>query len=270
LLRVLDHHTIQRVGSTKEIPVDVRVLAATNKDLDAMSREGSFRVDLLYRLTPMRLYVPPLKDRPAELRPLVAKFIDDFNRKHRRSIRGVSADAMEMLEKYDWPGNVRELRNEIERAVVMAPGDTITPEVLPVKIAQPTPRTADRREEQATPESFDLKARVRREEIQLIRAALGEAGDKRVLASQLLGIPRRTLLHKMREYGIDSGDPGVRLPPAVDAAGRHLSFADRMTRFEDRLIDEALARTKQDVTDAARLLRIQPRTLKKRMLPESE
>jgi DNA-binding NtrC family response regulator len=141
---------------------------------------------------------------------------------------------------------------------------------LPAKIAHPTPRTPDRREEQMTPDTFDLKARTRREETELIRAALGQAGEKRILASQLLGIPRRTLLHKMREYGIRSGDPGARLPPAVDEAGRHLTFADRMAVFEARLIEDVLARTKQDVSEAARLLRIQPRTLKKRMLPDAE
>ncbi len=281
LLRVLETRQIQRVGASKEIPVDVRVIAATHRDLEAMCTEGKFRWDLLYRLNPITLHVPPLRDRPGEIRPLVQSFVRESNRVNRRAVRGVSPDALAHLERWPWPGNVRELRNTIERAVVVASGDTITVEDLPERVVEgpglapavtevSTPQVAlrsddDLLDEPTQPITLDLKERLRRHEIDLIRAALHAAHENQTQAAVLLRMPRRTLVYKMRAYGVRQGDARAALPEELDRRGRAVSFAERVDRFERGLVEEALARCGGDAGAAARLLNVQRRTLQQKL-----
>lgn len=139
LLRVLQEREYERVGGTKSVRVDVRLVAATNKDLERAVKEGDFREDLYYRLQVIQLSVPPLRERPEDIPPLVEHFLHKYNRENGRKIRSVAPDAMRLLAAYSYPGNVRELENAIERAVVLAdPGAVeLTPAALPLHIQQP-------------------------------------------------------------------------------------------------------------------------------------
>lgn len=274
LLRVLETRRIQRVGSSREVPVDVRVLAATHRNLEAMCDDGSFRWDLLYRLNGITLVVPPLRDRVGDIRAMVATFVAESNQANGRAVRGLAPDVMPLLERYRWPGNVRELRNTIDRAVVIAVGDLITIEDLPERLVarvdfsrMPTemaPQQAARTEVSEAGD-LDLKERVRAYEIRLIRAALHEAGGNQTQAAERLGIPRRTLVYKIRAHGIREGDPANPVPVERDSDGRPLGFADRIERFEQALIREVLGRCGGDCGVAARLLNIQRRTLSQKI-----
>jgi DNA-binding NtrC family response regulator len=134
LLRVLEEREVTRVGGVQSIPVNVRVIAATNRPLREMVDEGSFRSDLYYRLNVLHMYLPPLRERQSDIPVLVRRFIAEFSRRHDRAFHGISADAMEMLARYSWPGNVRELRNLIESMVVLAPGHEIGVADIPPQI----------------------------------------------------------------------------------------------------------------------------------------
>ena len=134
LLRVLETQKFMRVGGDSEISVDVRVIAATNRDLRQAVEEGTFRRDLYYRLNVLHLDLPPLRDRPSDIPILVRRFIEDFSRQHDREFKGLSGEAMEILLEYAWPGNVRELRNLIESMVVLAPGAVIRADDIPPDI----------------------------------------------------------------------------------------------------------------------------------------
>jgi len=260
LLRVLDRGIVQRVGSTAEIRVDVRVIAATNSDLDVAAANGSFRSDLLFRLKAVRLRLPPLRERPRELRALVDRFLAEANARAQKAVRHIDPEALAKLLAWQWPGNVRELKQEMERMVVIAPGDTLTVALLAKEIRDSTPSIPPRRREERIAESLSLGDRTQAYEMSLIRAALGASGDNQVRASRLLRMSRRTLVDKMRRYGIRSGDPGLSLPPDADGT---LDYAARVEHFQRAIIGEALARTSGDAAEAARLLRIQLRTLRK-------
>ncbi|MFL5573526.1 MAG: sigma-54 interaction domain-containing protein, partial [Gemmatimonadaceae bacterium] len=136
LLRVLEERKLTRVGGTTPIPIDVRVVAATNRPLRESVEEGRFRADLYYRLNVLSIYLPPLRDRRDDIPILVRSFIKEFSSQHDRPFRGISAQAMEILMSYSWPGNVRELRNLIESMVVLAPGREIGPEDIPRAIRE--------------------------------------------------------------------------------------------------------------------------------------
>jgi DNA-binding NtrC family response regulator len=134
LLRVLEEREVTRVGGVTSIPVNVRVIAATNRPLREMVEEGSFRSDLYYRLNVLSMYLPPLRERQSDIPVLVRRFIAEFSRRHDKAFHGISADAMEMLARYPWPGNVRELRNLIESMVVLSPGHEIGVDDIPPQI----------------------------------------------------------------------------------------------------------------------------------------
>jgi len=131
LLRVLEERKLTRVGGTTQIPIDVRVVAATNRPLRDSVEEGRFRADLYYRLNVLSIYLPPLRERPEDIPLLVRRFIKEFSSQHDRPFHGISAEAMQILMRYPWPGNVRELRNLVESMVVLAPGREIGPEDIP-------------------------------------------------------------------------------------------------------------------------------------------
>ena len=142
LLRVLEEQTFRRLGGLKDIHLDLRVMAATNKNLREAVKEGAFRQDLYFRLNVIQILIPPLRDRPEDIVPLTNFFIEHYNRKFKRSIEGVSDAAAKLLLTHDWPGNVRELRNAIERAMILEESALITPASLPIRISRPEPGSA--------------------------------------------------------------------------------------------------------------------------------
>jgi DNA-binding NtrC family response regulator len=197
LLRVLQEEEIRPVGTAKTRCVDVRVIAATARRLEEMIAQGAFREDLYYRLNVVQLAVPPLRERPLDIPLLVDHFFAQACASLGKPLRAISAEAMERLVAYRWPGNVRELENVIERAVILADGDSITPTELPANVV------VQRAVPPAGPGSgFALKAARRAVEAELIRDALRAAGGNRTHAARLLEISHRALLYKLKEYEI--------------------------------------------------------------------
>jgi DNA-binding NtrC family response regulator len=201
LLRVLETKKFSRVGTQKEIEVDVRVLAATHRNLEEMTKGGDFREDLLYRLNAMTLKVPPLRERLEDIEPLVKHFIEQANHANQCSVWGIDEEAMQLLVNYSWPGNVRELRNAIERAVVIAQGDRISVEDLPERVRDVEPATQVDIEPVGDGE-INLKSEMQRHEADLILKALRQSDWDRKQAATMLGLPVRTLAHKMQIHGI--------------------------------------------------------------------
>ncbi len=198
LLRFLGERTFERVGSNKTLTADVRVVAATNKDLEAMVKAGTFREDLYFRLKIVELYLPPLRDRMEDV-PLLAKsFLREFAKENAKSVADFTADALEMLLNHRWPGNVRELRSAIESAVVMCRGERIS--------ARDLPRTV-RSEMSPSNDSSRLLAKndltVKEAEKQLIIRALKETNGNRTLAAKKIGMPRRTFHRKLHTYHLE-------------------------------------------------------------------
>jgi two-component system NtrC family response regulator len=194
LLRVLQEHEIERLGDSKTRKIDVRVIAATNKNLEEMVKTGSFREDLYYRLSVVPIHIPPLRERKEEIPYLVDFFINRYAGD--RTFR-VTAEALAALQTYDWPGNVRELENVIERAVVLATDDDITLDSLPPSFrSQSTAKQTDNANPSSLPEI----------EKRAILEALEKTGGNRSKAARMLQIPRHVLLYRLRKYGIDSQD----------------------------------------------------------------
>ena len=201
LLRVLETQRFCRLGSTKEIAVDVRFIAATHRNLEEMVREGGFRQDLFFRLNVLTVDLPPLRARCDELEALAYYFVAQANEQNGCAIESIGTDALEAMLSYPWPGNIRELRNAMERAVVIAQGRAITLDDLPTCLQQVDPAvefvaTHD------TSASRSLKDRVREYEAAIIRQTLVELGKDRQAAANLLGISLRTLAHKMSVAGL--------------------------------------------------------------------
>jgi DNA-binding NtrC family response regulator len=203
LLRVLETKKVTRVGGDKEIDVDVRIIAATHRDLEAMVESGKFRQDLLYRLNTMTLRIPPLRERVDEIRPLAERFLKDACRQAGTDVRAIDDAAFAALEAYAWPGNVRELRNAIERAVVLAEGGTIRLPDLTDRIRSTggiDGPTADPDVLESSPGEY--KDHVRKFEADLILRALKKHNGNQTEAAKYLGLPLRTLVHKIATYGI--------------------------------------------------------------------
>jgi len=192
LLRVLQEMQVRPVGSTKAFPVDVRVIAATNRNLEAEMTSGRFRQDLYYRLNVIRINLPPLRERREDIPALVNHFIRRFNKRFRRDVRGITPDALNALAAYDYPGNVRELENLIERAFAMGAREQITLADLPSLTARPevTPSVATK--------TIPTLAEVEKE---LILRALAVFNNDKEEAARALGISRRTIYRRLKEYG---------------------------------------------------------------------
>ena len=190
LLRVLENRSFLRVGGTESVEVDIRVVAATNKDLKALVAKGEFREDLYYRLNVVDIHLPALKDRREDIPLLAARFIKELAEKNHVQVSGITPAAMRLLENYDWPGNVRELRNTIEKMVVLSTGALLDVVDVPEQM-------------QSTPAPLvDLSSSVtlgENEKAQIL-AVLKEVGGNRTRAAQVLGISRRTLYRKLDEY----------------------------------------------------------------------
>jgi DNA-binding NtrC family response regulator len=193
-LRVLETKEFRRLGGTKLVKVDVRIIAATNRNLEDCVRDGSFREDLYYRLNVVPIKLPPLRARAEDIPLLVDCFLRDFAAKHQRPPKEVSPEAMRLLRIYPWPGNIRQLRNVIERLVVTVGDGVIRPEHLPeeVQAAERDVRTL----------TVILGTPLKEVEEEVIRRTLAEVTNHREKAAQLLGISPRALQYKIKEYGI--------------------------------------------------------------------
>ena len=199
LLRVLQEQEVRRVGDSKAIKIDVRVVAATVRDLAQESKEGRFREDLYYRLNVLPVELPPLRERSEDVTALVEHFVRSNNERLGLSFAGVTPEAMKLLLAYSWPGNVRELENTIEHAMVLAESELIDEASLPPKLRV----LADPIQATLVSGELSIKRTSRIIEEELIRRALTETGGNRTSACRLLEISHRALLYKIKEYGID-------------------------------------------------------------------
>jgi len=203
ILRVLQERECERVGGAETIHIDVRIIAATNKDLARAVEDGSFREDLYYRLNVFSIHLPPLRERRDDLPLLIDHFVAVSSRELHKSISGFSAEAMHLLLAYEWPGNVRELENLVQRAVVMAEADIMGPECLPPHVLTFQERPPD---EPALEPGRSLDDMLEGIERKLIRAALRRTGGVQTRAARLLGLTERSLWHRIKKLAIDVGD----------------------------------------------------------------
>jgi DNA-binding NtrC family response regulator len=199
LLRVLQDHEFERVGGTRSLSTDIRVLAATNRDLDEAVRAGRFRADLFYRLNVIRIALPPLRGRGEDIPALAQHFRARYAAETKRPIRGITADAMDLLRRHDWPGNVRELANTIERAVVLCAGETITPADLALPGAHPPPRSHD---PIPVGEADGFHEQVNAYRRQVLVTALRRTNGNHTHAAKLLGLHRTYFLRLLQKLNI--------------------------------------------------------------------
>jgi len=196
LLRFLQEKEFYRLGSSRSIRADVRIVAATNRDLEAMMKAETFRQDLYYRLNVVRIHVPRLGERRDDIPPLVDHFIRKYAQREAKAIAGISSEAMSLLLRYPFPGNIRELENIVERAVVFAEGTDIVSSDLPLFLTEPL-------EEDEHQDGLPLNEKVRLLESKEIRKALRENGGVKSRAARDLGITERILSYKIRTYGLE-------------------------------------------------------------------
>jgi len=209
LLRVLEERTFERVGGEETIETDIRVIAATNRDLRAYVEAGKFREDLFFRLNVVDLLLPPLSERTGDLPLLADRFLKEYTERNGRRIDGFTPDAMGLLTAYAWPGNVRELRNTVEKMVVLSRSDRLSARDVPANIREAVRGHAGT----ATRAPVLLSGSLADTERRKIMAVLEKNGGNRTRAANELGISRRTLHRKLREYKAMPSDA-----PAEDAA----------------------------------------------------
>ncbi len=214
LLRFLQERRFRPVGGTQEVPVDVRVLAATNKDLEQEVRKGTFREDLFYRLNVIRITLPALRTRKDDIPYLLVHFLKKYSKETGIQVKRISPEAMDILYKYDYPGNVRELENIVEHAVAFAQGDVVTPEALPVHLLSNThylqhqAPVSDTAREQSSPDmprlthDYNLDRYMEDLEKDILLKALKKAEGVKTEAARLLGISFRSFRYKLQKYGI--------------------------------------------------------------------
>jgi DNA-binding NtrC family response regulator len=198
ILRLLQEKEFTRLGSSVVRKADVRIVAATNRDLEALVTEQKFRSDLFYRLNVVRIALPPLRERREDIPPLIDLFLARYARRESKPVRGISAEAMKSLLAHPFPGNIRELENILERAVVFCDGDHVTKADLPVFVGP-------LRENQLDAALLPLPEKVRRLEIREIRRALSEAGGVKSKAARALGLTERILGYKIKLYNLEDG-----------------------------------------------------------------
>jgi two-component system, NtrC family, response regulator AtoC len=195
LLRFIEEKRFRRVGGTKDLGVDARVVAATNRDLEVEVEEGRFRADLFYRLSVIPVRIPPLRERDGDVALLAKAFTASFAREFGKRIRRITPEALELLERHPWPGNVRELRNLLERCVLLADGPELTAAMLPAEVRRPRERSAPT--VSLGPEGLDIEELER----QLLDAALKRAGGNRSEAGRLLGLSRHQIRTRLQKWG---------------------------------------------------------------------
>jgi len=217
LLRVLQERKLERLGGEGQvIDLDIRLVAATNRDLDAQVRAGAFREDLYYRINVITIELPPLRDREGDVELLAEAFCRRFTRRNAKSFAGIAPDAMKLLRRHDWPGNVRELENVIERAVVLGNGELLEPHHL-IGFVEPgdgraSGRAADLDDRELVDRVLDASASLEGFEQTLIEAALSRTRGNVTQAARLLGLTRRTLQYRMEKYGVDKEAIGTGSP----------------------------------------------------------
>jgi two-component system response regulator AtoC len=197
LLRVLEERKFERVGGAKTIEVDVRLVAATNRDLRALVEQGKYRDDLFYRLSVVTIHIPPLRERREDIPLLVRAFLEEFNRENNKTVRELTPDAMNVLMAYDWPGNVRELRNAVEQMIVLARAERLTLRDVPATIRGGADLT------KIAVVRPGVTMTVEDAERQLIIQALKDTGGNRTAAARKIGISRRTLHRKLKKYNLE-------------------------------------------------------------------
>jgi two-component system response regulator AtoC len=207
LLRVLETETLRRVGGVKDIPVDLRVVAATNRDLRQALKDGEFREDLYYRLSVMVIDIPPLRERAEDIDKFAAAFVADFNKSTFKNVLGISDDALRLLRQYEWPGNVRELRNVIERAMILSSGDMIHVSDLPAEIVSKEPSMALAGNVVPIPpvaEGVDMEAMVAGIRKRMMLDALAQTQGNKSQAARLLGLSRDQFNYGLKKYGLQT------------------------------------------------------------------
>ncbi len=197
VLRFLEERAFRRLAGSADIHVDVRVIAATNRDLEEAVKEGKFREDLYYRLNVMRIELPPLRERRSDIRVLTAYFIDSFNSEFRKNVKGLTPAAEQLLARYTWPGNIRELRNAVERAMLLVESDRLDEADFPL--------LSSKRQVEA---GFELPAEgvdVETLERDLVRQALRRTGGNQTKAAALLGLNRDQIRYRIEKFGLEKG-----------------------------------------------------------------
>jgi two-component system, NtrC family, response regulator AtoC len=204
LLRVLEGQSFRRVGGVKNLSVDVRVIVASNRNLEEAVRSGRFRQDLYFRLAIIPLMLLPLREHKEDIPPLLEHFIRHYNQKFRKSIQGLTKEADELLQNYEWPGNIRELKNAIERVMILADGNRVAAKYLPIRISEggtmPVPMTEGQGNGIQLPPGGTSLYDVEQE---LIRQALEQARGNKTTAAKLLRITRDTLRYKVKKYKLE-------------------------------------------------------------------
>ncbi len=215
LLRVLEDQMIRRVGGVRDMQVDVRVIAASNRDLEKAVRESQFRQDLYYRLAIIAIFIPPLRERKDDILPLVDFFIERYNGKFKKSVRGITADTKRLLLSHTWPGNVRELRNSIERAMILEDEPLLHSVYLPFSVAESGGMTAFERSAsgeaapqlangRALPKLYIPEGGTSLEEVEhtMVELAMRQANNNQTHAAKLLDISRDALRYKLKKFGL--------------------------------------------------------------------
>jgi len=200
LLRVLQEHSFERVGGTRQISVDIRLIAATNKDLKEAVQQGGFREDLFYRLNVVHIHIPPLRERAEDIPLLATHFLQQFAKENEKAITGFTPEAMQALSAFDWPGNVRQLENVVESSVVLARGEQIGYEDMPAELRDESAQFKTAAD--MLPTEIDLSDTLEKIESALIRRALVRSNFVQVRAAQMLGISKSLLQYKLKKYNI--------------------------------------------------------------------
>jgi two-component system, NtrC family, response regulator AtoC len=221
LLRVLEDQMIRRVGGVRDIQVDVRVIAASNRDLEREVREGRFRQDLYYRLAIISIFLPALRERKEDIAPLVSFFLSHYNRKFRKSVQGITEETRRLLMNYDWPGNVRELKNALERAMILEDGNQLRPDDLPFSVASGRSGAVVEESQMNSPPEIQSTPGKRRlpplfipeggtslEDVEhaLVELALQQSHGNQIKAAKLLSISRDALRYKMKKFGLSHSE----------------------------------------------------------------
>jgi DNA-binding NtrC family response regulator len=219
LLRVLEDQVIRRVGGIRDMQVDVRVIAASNRDLEKAVRDGQFRQDLYYRLAIIAIFIPPLRDRKEDILPLVDFFIERYNRRFKKSIRGITDETRRLILSHNWPGNVRELKNTIERGMILEDEPFLRPVYLPFSVGESGGRTVFERTSpadggqtlpngRALPRLYIPEGGTSLEEVEhhMVEIAMRQANGNQTHAAKLLDISRDALRYKLKKFGLIRGD----------------------------------------------------------------
>jgi two-component system response regulator AtoC len=207
MLQVIEEKCFRRIGGTQSIVIDIRIIAATHKDLKKALDDGTFRQDLYYRLNVINIFLTPLKERTEDVIPLVEHFIGRYGREFNKPMKRISEDARQALERYDWPGNVRELSNTVERIMILEDGDVLLPEHLPAAVIKgkersESPPFLDGVEVEIAGSEFNLKKMTETFQAKVITKALENTHGNRTEAAKILGLSRVGLYHQMKRLGL--------------------------------------------------------------------